>query len=383
MNITLKVKLNTNEIQHSALMRTMNTFNDICNDISNQAFKIKEYQKVQLHHIVYHGQRKALPDFSSQLIIRAIGVVSDSYKVKRNKRQQNYFKKTSAVVYDDRVITFKDSGTVHGQKAEPSVNIWTNDGRMEIPIQIYDKEKFKYRKGQVDLVYQNGNFYLLCNLEIPAESAYDAEGVIGIDLGVKNIAVTSQGDVFSGEHIEKKRKQYHSHRQRLQKRGTRSARRRIKKAGQKESRFRNDTNHVISKLLVTKAKALGYALALEELTHINKRVTVRRVNRSERMSWAFAQLRSYITYKAELYGVPLAIVPARCTSQTCSKCRHCEKANRKSQSLFLCMSCGHTENADFNASKNIAKLGEQSISLLLAQSSAELVASQTFYGRGS
>lgn len=372
VNIVLKVKLNTNEIQHSALLRTMNTFNDVCNDISNQAFEAKEYQKVQLHHMVYKGQREAMPDFSSQLVVRAIGVVSDSYKVKRNRNQRNYFKKTSAVVYDDRVITFRDSGTV---------NIWTNDGRIEIPIQVYDKDKFKYRKGQVDLVYQNNNFYLLCNLEVPVESAYDANGVIGVDLGVKNIAVSSLGDVFSGKHIEKKRKQYHSHRQRLQKRGTRSARRRIKTTGQKESRFRKDVNHVISKLLVTKAKALGYALALEELTHINKRVTVRRVNRSERMSWAFAQLRGYITYKAELYGVPLAIVPARYTSQTCSECGHCEKANRKSQSLFLCMSCGHTENADFNASKNIAHLGEQSISLLLAPKA--LVASHAPCGRGN
>jgi len=373
MNITLKVKLNTNEIQHNALLRTMNTFNDVCNDISSQAFQAKEYQKVQLHHIVYKGQRKALPDFSSQLVIRAIGVVSDSYKVKRNRHHQNYFKKTSAVVYDDRCITFKEN----------SVNIWTNNGRIEIPIQIYDKEKFKYRKGQVDLVYQNGNFYLFCTLDIPTQEKYNAEGVIGIDLGVKNIAVTSQGDMFSGEHIEKKRKQYHSHRQRLQKRGTRSARRRIKTTGQKESRFRKDVNHVISKLLVTKAKALGYSLALEELKNINKRVTVKRVNRNERMSWSFAQLRCYIAYKAELYGVPLAIVPAPYTSQTCSECQHCEKANRKSQAVFLCVSCGHTENADFNASKNIANLGELSISLLFAQPKAELVASQTFYGRGS
>ena len=381
MNITVKVKLNTNEIQHSALMRTMYTFNDVCNDISNQAFQAKEYQKVQLHHMVYKGQREALPNFSSQLVIRAIGVVSDSYKVKRNRHQQNYFKQTSAVVYDDRIITFKEN-SVHGQKAKPSVNIWTNDGRMEIPIKIYDEEKFKYRQGQVDLVYQNGKFYLLCTLDIPSQEKYDAKGVIGIDLGVKNIAVTSQGDVFSGEHIEKKRKQYHSHRQRLQKRGTRSARRRIKITGQKESRFRKDTNHVISKLLVAKAKALGYSLALEELTNINKRVTVRRVNRSERMSWAFAQLRSYITYKAELYGVPLAIVPAPYTSATCNKCGHCEKANRKSQAVFLCMSCGHTENADFNASKNIANLGEQSISLLLRSPSDSLVASPALYGRG-
>ena len=373
MNVILRVKLNTNEIQYSALLRTMNNFNQICNELSTIAHTTETYNKVQLQRNAYHGMRETHPNFSSQLTIRAIDVVTATYKKKRNKNP-NYFKKTSAVVYDDRVITFKGTD---------SVNIWTNDGRMEIPIQIYDKERFKFRKGQVDLVYQNGNFYLLCTLDILTEEKYNAEGVIGIDLGVKNIAVSSLGDVFSGEHIEKKRKQYHAHRQRLQKRGTRSARRRIKTTGQKESRFRKDTNHVISKLLVTKAKALGYSLALEKLTNINKRVTVRRVNRSERMSWAFAQLRSYITYKAELCGVPLVIVPAPYTSQTCSKCGHCEKANRKSQALFLCMSCGHAENADFNASKNIANLGEQSISLLFRSATHSFVASPAPCGRGN
>jgi IS605 OrfB family transposase len=350
----------------------MNTFNEVCNELSEKAHKTETYNKVQLQRNEYHRMRETHPDFSSQLTIRAIDVVTATYKKKRNK-QPNYFKKTSAVVYDDRVITFKGTD---------SVNIWTNDGRINISVQVYDKNKFKYRKGQVDLVYQNDNFYLLCTLDIPTEKQYDAKGIIGVDLGVKNIAVSSLGDVFSGEHIEKKRKQYHSHRQRLQKRGTRSANRRIKTSGQKESRFRKDVNHVISKLLVTKAKALGYSLALEELTNINKRVTVRKVNRNERMSWAFAQLRSYITYKAELCGVPLVIVPARYTSQTCSECGYCSKDNRKSQSKFLCMSCGHAENADFNASKNIASLGEQSISLLLAQPKAELVASPAPCGRG-
>jgi IS605 OrfB family transposase len=369
----LKVKLITDEFQHRALLRTMHTFNNICNEISERAFKEQEFQKIQLHHIVYKGMREAHSDFSSQLTIRAIDVVSCSYKIKRNKRP-NGFKRTSAVVYDDRCITFR--GT-------ESVNIWTSEGRLNIPMKVWDKERFAFRKGQVDLILQNDTLFLLVTLEIPTPDKYDAIGVIGVDLGVKNIAVTSDGKVFSAEEIEKKRQQYHSHRQRLQKRGTRSARRRIKISGNKEARFRKDTNHVISKLIVQKAEGTRHAIALEELSHINKRVTVRKSNRNERMSWSFAQLRSYITYKAERQGVPLVIVPAHYTSQTCNVCGHCEKKNRKSQAEFLCVSCGHAENADLNASKNIAKLGEQSISLLLAQPSAELVASHTPCACGS
>jgi len=333
----------------------MRTFNQVCNQVSDRAFQEQEFQKIQLQRIVYKEQRTILPRFSSQLTIRAIDVVSCSYKTKRGKRP-NGFKRTSAVVYDDRCITFRGA---------ESVNIWTTEGRLRIPIKVWDKEQFKHRKGQVDLILQNGIFFLMVVLDTPTPETYGTMNVIGVDLGVKKIAVTSLGEVFSSEQLEKKRKQYHDHRQRLQKRGTRSARRRIKKSEHKESKFRKDTNHVISKLIVSKAKGTLSAIALEDLTNINKRVTVRKANRNERMSWSFAQLRTYIAYKAEQLGVLLVVVPAPYTSQTCSECGHCEKKNRKNQSDFLCMSCGHAENADFNASKNIANLGLQSISLLL------------------
>ena len=356
MKQILKVKLITDKINYKVLLDTMNFFNKICNDISKIAFENKEFNVFKLHHLVYKNIRFLYPNFSSQLVIRAIKVVSDSYKSKNEYSQPNLFRKLASVVFDNRVIKFY---------GDDIVNIWTLNGRLKLPINVFNKELFYYRKGEIDLVFNEGSFYLLCTLEIPIGKKYKPKGIVGVDLGVKKIAVTSLGDTFSGEQVEKKRKQYSSHRQRLQKRGTRSAKRRIKKVGSKESRFRKDTNHVISKFLVMKAKALGYSIALENLKGINKRVTVRQVNRNERMSWSFAQLRNYITYKAELYGVPLVIVPTPYTSQTCNKCRHCEKGNRKSQEVFLCKLCGHTENADFNASKNIAYLGEQSISLLL------------------
>ena len=103
---------------------------------------------------------------------------------------------------------------------------------------------------------------------------------------------------------------------------------------------------------------------LEDLTHINERATVRKKQRAERLSWAFYQLRQFITYKAKLLGVPVILIDPRNTSRTCSKCGHCEKANRKKQAEFVCLSCGFSDNADFNAAKNIRNLGLLSINLL-------------------
>lgn len=355
MKKTLIIKLITDEFQNSALLSTRREYNNICNEFSYQAFENKEFRKNQLQKIVYHNSRKLHPEFSSQLTIRAIDTVCCSYSIKKHPKYPNIFKKNSAVVYDDRVLSFK----------EDTINIWTVYGRLTIPYICWNKELFKYRKGQVDLKYENGSWYLLCCLEIPEQPLIVTRKCIGIDLGLKNIATTSDGESYSGIKIEEKRKQYHKHRQRLQKRGTRSAKRRIKAIGRKESRFRKDVNHQISKKLVEKAKGTNCALVLEELKGINNRVTVRKSQRSERLSWSFYQLRTFIEYKCKESGVKVIIVPAPYTSQTCSTCGHCEKKNRKNQSLFICMGCGFTTNADYNASLNIKSLGDQSISLLL------------------
>ena len=123
----------------------------------------------------------------------------------------------------------------------------------------------------------------------------------------------------------------------------------------RQRRFQTWTNHNISKRIVGKAKALGVGIALEDLNGIRTRVedTVSRKFRCRFGNWAFAQLRTFVEYKAQLAGVPVVTVDPRNTSRTCNACGHCEKANRKSQSEFSCKACGHESNADLNAARNI------------------------------
>jgi len=358
---TLKIKLITNENQHCALMDTMRKYNEIQNEVSEKAFIADEFRKYHVQQLCYYGLKEQYKGFSSQLLLTAIHNVSASYRISKHKSRPNGFKKTSAVVYDDRVISFGGD----------CVSIWTTEGRLKnIPIVVHNKELFKYRKGQTDLKYENGNWYLLCCVDVPEKTKTVTTDCIGVDLGIVQIATTSDGDSYSGTIIKQKRKQYASHRQRLQKRGTRSAMRRIKTIGRKESRFRKDINHQISKKLVEKAKGTNCALALEELKGINNKVTVRKSQRNERLSWSFYQLRSFIEYKALESGVEVIIVPPAYTSQACSQCGHCDKKNRKNQSSFVCLSCGFATNADYNASLNIKSLGDQSISLLLGSAGA-------------
>src|SRR5262249_61629009 len=99
-------------------------------------------------------------------------------------------------------------------------------------------------------------------------------GVLGVDLGIVNLATDSEGARFTGAMIHLVRNRYHLRRQRLQKCGTRNAKRRIRRMGRREARFQSDTNHCISKALVQKAVVARKALALEDLTGIRERTTV-------------------------------------------------------------------------------------------------------------
>jgi IS605 OrfB family transposase len=358
MKKVIKIKLITNKEQHNSLLATMNMFSVVCNDISRIAFENKEFRKFLIHKLAYHSLKEKYKDFSSQLLVRAFDVVSQSYINKGLKRKHpTSFKKQSAVIYDDRVITFKEN----------LVNIWTIEGRIKIPIHIHNKEIFNLRKGQTDLVFQNDNFYLCCIIDIPNKDKFVPKDVLGIDLGIKKLVTTSDNESFSGELVENKRQKYSSHRHRLQKKNTRNANRRIKQIGNKEARFRKDLNHCISKKIIEKAKGTESAISLENLTGINDRTTVRKSHRNQRMSWSFYQLKSFIKYKAEEEGITIIEVNPKNTSRTCNKCKFCDKKNRKNQSDFQCLECGYIENADYNASLNIRELGLQSISLLLSE----------------
>ena len=176
-----------------------------------------------------------------------------------------------------------------------------------------------------------------------------------MDLGIVQLATDSDGQSFSGAHVKAARARYHLRRQRLQQVGTKNAKRRLRTNAGRERRFQKDTNHGISKALVHKAVVARKAIALEDLTGIRERVTVRREQRYERHSWAFFQLRAFLTYKAAWAGVPVHLVDPRNTSRTCSACGHGEKANRRSQAEFLCQRCGMTLNADHNAAINISR----------------------------
>jgi len=342
MLLTTSIKLLATPDQKTSLLRSMYQFNAACNWISEYAFANSIFSKVKLQKAIYYELREkfALP---AQFAIRAISRVSESYKV--DKKVQHSFKKTSSVEYDQRILNWKKLDTI---------SILSLDGRLSIQIVFGSYAKLTERviRNSAKLIYRQGQFYLQAAVEVPEAQLQSVSDFLGVDLGIVNLATTSEGQVFSGKQVDTVRERYTGLKARLQSNGSKSAKRHLKKISGQEKRFKRNTNHVISKQIVSTAKALGKGIALEEL-HGFKR-TVRKAQRDRFGKWAFGQLASYISYKSAIAGIEVIKVDPRNTSRICSECGHCEKLNRKSQAVFKCRSCGHSMNADLNAAINIA-----------------------------
>jgi IS605 OrfB family transposase len=196
-----------------------------------------------------------------------------------------------------------------------------------------------------------------------------SSGILGVDLGIKNIATDSEGRVYTDERVEKVRTRYNELRGKLQQVGTKSAKRHLKKMSGRERRFKRDVNHCISKIIVNTAKGTCSKIAMEDLTGIRGRTTVRREQRDRHSKWAFLELRRLVEYEAAMAGVPTVLVDPKNTSRTCLKCLPTTKKNRPTRDLFRCVNCGWTAPADCVGALNIR--GEAAFSLPIVTPSPE------------
>ena len=337
MKLTLQLRLLPAPDQKADLLATMERFNEAASFAAKVGFEAGGYGQVTIHELAYKEIRDRF-GLSAQLAVRAIAKAVECFQ--RDKAKCPVFKPRSAVCYDQRVLSFKGLTTV---------SLWSLSGLLLIPFicGAYQKDRQGRIKGQTDLVYRQGKFYLLCTIEMPENAPVEPTDVLGVDLGIVNLAVDSSGETFSGKGVEALRQRYGKRRGILNRVGTKSARRRLSKVRKREANFRRNENHRISKQVVAKAKATGCAIALEDLKGIRDRVSVKKPQRNRHAGWSFNQLRSFLEYKAQLVGVPIVLVDPRNTSRTCPECGHREKTNRKSQAEFECRHCGYSANADF------------------------------------
>jgi putative transposase len=211
-------------------------------------------------------------------------------------------------------------------------------------------------------------FYLLVSLELEIAdlTPENHHHVVGVDVGQRYLAVTAQLDngasFFSGKQVRAKADHYGRLRKRLQHKGTRSATRRLIVISGRERRLKQATNHEISRRIVDQHP--HSIIGLEDLTHIRERSrrkhgkkTTRKQRRANRhvSTWAFAELHSFIAFKAMFAGSMVVKVDANYTSQACPICGHTCEGNRPNKGLlFACQSCYYTLHADLIGARNVA-----------------------------
>jgi len=257
-------------------------------------------------------------------------------------------------------------------KANRAVSLKTLNGRIVVPYDGYNKHidliKNGVKIGAGKIVYQRESkiYYLMVSLEVelPDIDPNRITRVSGVDVGQRYLSVetdlTNECKFYSGKAVRHKANCYHKARQSLQRQGTRSAKRRLIALSGRERRFIADVNHQISKQIAKPNSLIG----LEDLTRIRERIkskTGKKASKKQRKAnrnkakWSFAELHSYIDYKANLNGSLVTKVPAHYTSQSCVKCGHTSRANRPNKGLlFRCECCGYQLHADLLGSRNIA-----------------------------
>ena len=272
-------------------------------------------------------------------------------------RMVKEFKPTS-IDYDARIFAFREK--------DSSVSMTLLRSRQKIKMILGEHQRGMLggsKPTSATLVKNGSEYYIHIQVKSDAPEEIKTDKVLGIDLGITDIAVTSEGQTFGGKPIKLIKNHYASMRAILQQKavkGTRSSRRRCRELQQrlsgKEARYQRQINHEISKAIVTRAQEIPAKIALEDLTGIRDDIN-QKVGKNQRRlvnGWAFYQLKAFLTYKALAVGIPLVLVDPAYTSKTCHVCGNQGIRNGKS---FKCPACGWADDADFNGAQNIAFLG--------------------------
>src|SRR6266508_817313 len=301
VKLTLQTQLLPVGDQSQKLSATMRAFNAAADWLAGEAFRLKTDNKVELQQLYY---RQLRDDFglSAQMAIRCIAQVCEAYG--RDKSIRPRFRKYASIPYDQRLMSFK---------GPDRVSLLTLEGRIIVPLIMgkYQSERFNGKHGQCDLHRRkNGKWFLLVSVEAHEVAPIASTDFIGVDFGVVNLAVDSDGQMHQGDDVERTRKHYEKVKRSLQRKATKQkrggkrplkAKRKLKAISGRERRFKANTNHTIAKKIVVKVQP----------------------------------------------------VDPRDTSKRCPECSHVSKKNRIRRDVFLCDECEYFDHADIVGAKNI------------------------------
>jgi len=384
--ITVKLRLHTDVGQFAALRATQLAYRDALNHVSAHAFEDGKTSSAARLQKATYGEIRARYRLPAQMACNVPRQVGATYTALWTRAKANAQAVTAgttkkrfkgldkAPTYSAPTVTYNE-GRDYSFKRDGRVSVMTLRGRAVVAYSGYDRHTTLIREGArigaAKLWYDKPKkrFYLLVSLTVaqPDPTPTRLTGVVGVDVGQRYLAVTSdtrgQAAFHSGKEVRQKANHLARVKKRLQQQGTRSATRRLVAIGQRERRQQAATNHTIARrIIVANPTSL---IGVEDLTHIRERTGPRtrgkKASRKQRKAnrvtskWSFAELQAMLCYKATLAGGQVIWVDAHYTSQACPRCGHTSRDNRPNKGLlFMCQTCQYTLHADLVGAKNVA-----------------------------
>ena len=339
INISMKSVIKIKIPYNKSLVETMKQYSYSANKVIDFGWNIQTNNKRELHDLTYYKIRQET-ELPAQLVCSSRDKAAEVLKSK--PRTKPILKEHLTIRYDARSFSFKCN------KEGYYVSLSTINGRIKIPIEIpeYYWKYLDWKTCSADLIFKKELFlHIVLSKDIITPKFLD--GFLGVDVGISNIAVTSNKQFFNSKKIKRKKLMFKRLRAKLQSKGTLSSKRLLKKISGRENRWMTWVNHNISKQIVDCKEG---TIVMENIKGI-RNAKVRKQQRFWLHNWSFFQLQRFIEYKGIINGKRVIKVNPYHTSQTCS---HCGELGSRSKGFFVCKHCGYSLNADLNGAINIA-----------------------------
>lgn len=317
-------------------------------ECSSICFGLKKKSIVDLHARFYAKFRESQPQIPSQVVITAERECLARYKASKSndhKNEKPHFKKGLNIQLDKRLYSIRKDGRF---------SIIGSNGRIKCSPSLYPKLADlwgKYKICDPNLFVRDGQIWISLIFDIP-EIILPQTAATGFDLGCRNFAVSSDGQVYDDKKFKGEMRRLRFLKRQLRSKadkGSRSARRHLKKLRRKERNKNKNFIHQVSNKILSETKT--NVIALENLKGV-KRKAHKKQNKSRISQVPLYEFVRVITYKAPKYGKTVIKVDPRNTSKTNSMTGKMD-GTRKGR-RYYCKN-GVVLDADWNAAINIAR----------------------------
>lgn len=342
-------------------LNVLNTSREAFNLCASLLWKEKYLSLKTAHNMCYDTLRGRFPLLSSQMAIKceqaALSAVK-SIRANKHKAAKCPVRKSLSMILDKRLYSsFTPDGIMITGKDKGK--------RTKIEFALYDKAKemlLNYCACDPTIFYREGQFYLSVPFEVP-EKPVLSDTCIGVDLGARQLFVTSEGKSFRDAGYLSARRKCRHLKKSLQKKDTKSAKRHLKKVKCKEHNLSKDMCYRACKALLASTDA--GVIVMEDLTKIKKNTSrtsegYKKTRHNNALSQIpFYMFKQIMAYKAPLAGKHVETVSPMYTSQTDSQTG--KRDGVRQGRRYLC-SDSIVFDADWNAAINIGQKSKHPVS---------------------